>query len=95
MHLARVTGTCTATIKTENLQGYRLLVVEPLTFDLLRDGEPFVAVDTVRAGPGDVVFYVAAREAAKALAEPFNPVDATIMGIVDEVRYHPWPEESW
>jgi len=90
MFLARVTGTCTATIKTENLHGYRLLVVEPLTFDLSPDGEPFVAVDTVRAGPGDLVFYVTSREAAKALAEPFNPVDATIMGIVDEVRYQPW-----
>ena len=66
MYLARVTGTCTATIKTPNLGGYRLLVVQPLTFDLREDGEPFVAVDTVSAGPGDVVFYVTAREAAKA-----------------------------
>jgi ethanolamine utilization protein EutN len=87
-----VTGTCTATIKTENLLGYRLLVVEPLTFSLAPDGEPFVAVDTVSAGPDDIVFYVTSREAAKALAEPFNPVDAAIMGIVDEVRYHDWPE---
>ena len=90
MYLARVTGTCTATIKTPNLDGYRLLVVEPLTFDLAPEGEPFVAVDTVRAGPGDLIFYVTSREAAKALDEPFNPVDAAIMGIVDEIRYQHW-----
>jgi ethanolamine utilization protein EutN len=92
LYLARVTGTCTATIKTANLHGYRLLVVEPLTFALAPDGESLVAVDTVRAGPGDIVFYVTSREAAKALPEPFNPVDAAIMGIVDEVRYRDWPE---
>ena len=90
MYLARVTGTCTATIKAPNLDGYRLLEVEPLTFDLAPEGEPFVAVDTVRAGPGDLIFYVTSREAAKALDEPFNPVDAAIMGIVDEIRYQHW-----
>ena len=90
MRLARVTGTCVATVKTPGLRGLRLLVLAPLGFDLAADGDPFVAVDTVSAGPGDLVFWVAAREAAKALADPFNPVDAAILGIVDEVRYAPW-----
>jgi ethanolamine utilization protein EutN len=90
LYLARVIGSCTATVKTPNLLGNRLLVLQPLTFDLQRDGEPFIAVDTLRSGPDDLVFFVSAREAAKALPEPFNPVDATIMGIVDEVRYQPW-----
>ncbi len=90
MRLARVTGTCVATVKAPGLSGHRLLVLEPLTFELQPDGAPFVAVDTVRAGPGDVVFWVAAREAAKALPDPFNPVDAAVLGIVDEVRYAPW-----
>ena len=90
MQLARVTGTCVATVKTPGLRGYRLLVIAPLGFDLAPGGEPIIAVDTVRAGPGDLVFWVASREAAKALPDPFNPVDAAILGIVDEVRYQPW-----
>jgi len=85
-----VVGTCTATAKTGGLRGRRLLVLEPLTFALAPDGEPFVAVDTVRAGPRDIVFYVTSREAAKALDDPFNPVDAATLGIVDSVRYQPW-----
>ena len=90
MYLARVVGTCTATIKTPGLHGRRLLVLEPLTFDLVVKGSPFVAVDSINAGPNSIVFYVSSREAAKALDDPFNPVDAAIMGIVDEVRYSPW-----
>jgi ethanolamine utilization protein EutN len=92
MYLARVVGTCTATIKTPGLLGRRLLVLEPITFDLVSKGSPFIAVDSVNAGPDSIVFYVTSREAAKALDDPFNPVDAAIMGIVDEVRYSPWSE---
>ncbi len=94
MQLARVVGTCVATVKTPGLRGLRLLVCAPLTFSLTPAGDPFVAVDTARAGPGDLVFWVASREAAKALEEPFNPVDAAILGIVDELRYAPWPGGS-
>jgi ethanolamine utilization protein EutN len=91
VYLARVIGTCVATVKTPGLRGERLLVLQPLDFDRHKDGEPFVAVDTVRAAPGDTVFYVTSREAAKALTAPFNPVDAAIMGLVDELDYTPWP----
>ena len=67
-----------------------MLVIQPVTFTLEATGDPFVAVDTVRAGPGDLIFYVTSREAAKALEDEFNPVDVAIMGIVDEVRYQEW-----
>ena len=45
-----------------------------------------VAGDAVEmAGPGDLVYIVASREAALAMPEPFNPVDHAIVGIVDAV----------
>jgi len=88
LHLARVTGSVWATTKVETLRGARLLVVQPLTHDGADRGGPLVAVDTVSAAPGQTVFIVLAREAAKALDEPFNPVDAAIIGIVDEVSLH-------
>lgn len=86
MHLAKVIGTVWATQKVETLKGYRMLIVQPLTHELRERGGPLIAVDTVSAAPGQLVFIVLAREAAKALPEPFNPVDAAIIGIVDEVR---------
>ena len=63
-----------------------MLVVQPLSHDLTSKGSPLVAVDTVSAAPGQLVYIVKSREASKALDERFNPVDATIVGIVDQVR---------
>ncbi len=85
MHLARVIGTVWATQKVPTLTGYRMLIVQPLTHELADDGLPLVAVDTVSAAPGQLVYVVKAREASKALEERFNPVDVAIMGIVDEI----------
>jgi microcompartment protein CcmK/EutM len=48
-----------------------------------------VAVDLVSAAPGQLVFYVRGREAAAALANPENPADAAVTGIVDDVREAP------
>ena len=36
-------------------------------------------------GPGELVYFVAAREAAQAMPDPFVPVDHAIVGIVDAV----------
>lgn len=86
MHLCRVIGTVWATQKVDTLTGYRMLIVQPLSHDLTNRGLPVVAVDTVSAAPGQLVYIVKSREASKALDERFNPVDAAIVGIVDEVR---------
>ena len=45
-----------------------------------------VAADAVAmAGPGELVYVVASREAAEALPDRFAPVDHAIVGLVDEV----------
>jgi len=78
-----------ATQKVDTLVGYRLLLVQPVTHDLKDKGRPLVAADTVSAAPGQLVYIVKSREASKALEERFNPVDAAIVGIVDEIRTTP------
>ena len=85
MYLGKVIGTVVATRKDENLRGLKLLVVQPLDHRREAAGDPFVAVDVVRAGPGEIVFWVGAREAPKALPSGYGPVDAAIVGIVDRV----------
>jgi ethanolamine utilization protein EutN len=84
MQLARVIGTCVATQKYQGLEGVRLLVVEPVDAMGKRVGTPVVAADTVSAGVGEVVFLVGAREASLAMDESFVPIDAAIVGLVDE-----------
>lgn len=86
MHLARVIGTVVATTKTHGLTGHRLLVIEPTDSGGRPRGGPVVAVDLVSAAPGQRVMFVRAREAANAMEDPRNPVDAAILGIVDSVR---------
>ncbi len=85
MYLGRVVGTVVAERKAEGLEGKRLLVVTPLDQRGKITGDHQVAVDTVQAGPGDLVYLVGAREAALALDPWFVPVDAAIVGIVDDV----------
>jgi ethanolamine utilization protein EutN len=84
MYLGRVVGTVVAQTKYEGLEGQRLLLIQPLDQDQKPAGALEVAVDTVRAGPQDLVFLVGSREAALALAESFVPVDAAVVGIVDQ-----------
>ena len=86
MYLGRVIGTVVAERKYEGLEGKKLLVVEPIDHHGKRTRDPEVAVDTVRAGYGDLVFLVGSREAALACEPWFVPVDAAIVGIVDDIQ---------
>ncbi len=86
MNLARVIGTVWCTVKDEALHGVRLLVLQPEDEAGTAAGAPLIAADTVSARTGDRVFFVRAREAAKAFPGKFTPVDAAILGIVDGVQ---------
>lgn len=85
MYLGRVVGTVVASVVAEGLVGRTLLLVQPLDERRAPAGSLEVAVDTVSAGPGELVFLVGSREAALALPESFVPVDAAVVGIVDSV----------
>ncbi len=87
MQLGRVKGTVVATIKSEGLEGIRFLIVQPLDKYQEPVGDPLVAADGVHmAGPGELVYFVASREAAEAMPVRFVPVDHAIVGIVDDVQ---------
>ncbi len=87
MQLARVTGTVVASVKAEGLEGVKFLLVQPLDRRQRPDGSQVVVADAVHmAGPGELVYIVAAREAAQALPQTFVPVDHAVVGIVDAVE---------
>lgn len=85
MYLGRVLGTVVCERKYEGLEGARLLLVQPLDHHLRPVGTHEVAVDTVSASVHSLVYLVGSREAALALNPTFVPVDAAIVGLVDEV----------
>ncbi|MBI5573426.1 MAG: EutN/CcmL family microcompartment protein [Elusimicrobia bacterium] len=90
MFAGKIIGRVVATQKYESLEGKKLLLVQPMSWDKKPKGEPLVAVDVVGSGTGEFIFYVAAREAAVAcggtsLADT-PPIDAAIVGIIDGVK---------
>jgi microcompartment protein CcmK/EutM len=86
MQLARVIGNVVCTVKNDSLEGKKLLLVQPLDRHSRDKGKPFVAVDSVGAGAGEVVYWCRGREASFPFLPNEIPTDATIVGIVDRVN---------
>jgi ethanolamine utilization protein EutN len=90
MNLARVVGTVWSTCKDERLTGRRMLLIQPMTFSGEDRGSTVAALDTMDAGPSDVVVYTTASEAAIPFKPGLTPTDATIVGIVERVDNATW-----
>lgn len=88
MLIAKVIGTLVATRKHERLVGSKIQIVQPLDHEgIASKGEPFVAVDAVGAGIGERVFVVQGSGARQGLDDNECPVDATIVGIIDQIDF--------
>lgn len=85
MKLGKVIGRVVSTKKVESFEGLKLLLVQPVDENLEIAGDPIVAVDTIQAGEGNLVYYETSKEASRVLETMMNPCDAAIMGIVDEL----------
>ena len=86
MYLGKVIGTVVASQKMAGLEGQILLLVQPVDEQEKPTGPKEVAVDVVKAGVGNLVYLVGSREATLALDDTFVPVDAAIVGIVDDLQ---------
>ena len=86
MELGKVIGTIWATRKYETITGYKMQFVQPINSNMENLGDPIVALDTIGAGPGEVIFYITASEAVIPLDVDMAPVDASIVGIVDSIN---------
>lgn len=85
MKVAKVIGTIWATRKEEKLAGLKLLLVQPLNLlDGSVDKTPIVAADIIGAGVGETVLVVGGSSARSAAGDMSIPVDATVVGIVDD-----------
>ncbi len=85
MHLARVIGTVVATVKNDTLSGRKLLVIQPLNAQLEDAGKTMIAIDSIGAGVGEVIFWCRGKEASFPFDPTPVPTDCTIVGIVDTV----------
>jgi len=86
MQIARVIGTVVATKKHPKFEGAKLLLVQPISLDDTPQGAPLLAVDSVGAGVHEKVLIVLeGRAAGEALGRKAAPVDAAVIGIIDQV----------
>jgi ethanolamine utilization protein EutN len=85
MLLAKIVGTVVATRKDPRLVSNKLLLARPVDPKGKTEGNYLVAIDTVDAGVGETVLIVSGSSARMATGMKDCPVDAVIVGIVDEV----------
>ncbi|MCK4259078.1 MAG: EutN/CcmL family microcompartment protein [Halanaerobiales bacterium] len=84
MYIGRIVGRVVATQKYPTLQGMKLLVIQPTDSSGKDDGDSHVAVDTIGTGAGEWVYLVSSKDAGLAFEEELVPVDAAIVGIIDQ-----------
>jgi microcompartment protein CcmK/EutM len=70
-------------VKNETLHGRKLLIVQTLNANLESKGKPLIALDSVGAGVGELVFWCRGKEASFPFKRDSTPTDCTIIGIVD------------
>lgn len=86
MILGRVVGQAVATVKRPQFEGAKLLLVQPETPEGAPVGATLLAVDGVGAGVSErVLVVVEGRAAGEIVGRKLAPVDAAIVGIVDQV----------
>lgn len=85
MFVARIAGTVVCTRKVPELEGFKFLVAKKLDLDGKPTGDHVVAVDAVGAGHAEQVLIVSGSSARQTQATTQRPVDAAVVGIVDDI----------
>ncbi len=82
MIIGKIVGSVIATRKCDNLIGSKFMIVEPIQGQ--KGNDRIVAIDNIGAGIGEMVLITMGSSARLALSNKETPVDAVIVGIVDE-----------
>jgi ethanolamine utilization protein EutN len=88
MQLGKVVGRVWSTVKNRSLESQRLLIVQPLTTDLQETGKQLICTDATGAGAGELIYWCRGKEASFPFLPVEVPTEATIVGIVDELKVY-------
>jgi microcompartment protein CcmK/EutM len=86
MIIARVIGSAVSTIKADSLRGSKLLIVQRASTSDELQGDPFVAIDAVGAGHGELVLIAEGSAGRHTELTAGSPVDAVIFAILDSLE---------
>ena len=86
MQLARVTGTVVSTRKEQRIEGIKFLLLEKIDAVTMEGKKDYVvAMDSVGAGTGEVVFYASGSSSRMTTVTDVKPSDASVIAIVDAI----------
>jgi microcompartment protein CcmK/EutM len=83
MLIGKVVGSVVATQKDEKLEGRKFLLVQVHDHHNEPTQQYVVAVDSVGAGPGDLILYATGSSARQTVLTDGRPCDAVVMAVVD------------
>lgn len=86
MKIGRVINNIWATRKEESLVGVKLMIVHLLERPCEKDGRIIVAADIIGAGIGEKVLVTEGSSARRMGGLENSPIDAMIVGIIDEEK---------
>lgn len=87
MQIGRVKGSVVATKKTENVTGWKLLLVQPIDLDTFEEiGDILVAADMTGAGQGEVVMLTGGSSARQTPLTDGKPTDLIISAVIDAIE---------
>jgi ethanolamine utilization protein EutN/carbon dioxide concentrating mechanism protein CcmL len=86
MLIAKIIGTTVSTIKNEKLVGRKLMICQQTDAAGELIGKPYVAVDTVNAGVGELVLTAHGSSGRQTDITKDTPVDAVIMAVIDHLE---------
>ena len=86
MRLGRVVGRIWSSVKTQQLEGVKLLLIQPIDETGADAGRALIATDAVGAGTGTTVYWCRGREASFAMLPADVGADAAVVGIVDSIN---------
>ena len=83
MIVGKVIGSVVSTRKMKSLVGNKFMVIEPIA-SMGNPAKKIIAIDNIGAGIGEMVLVVLGSTARISSGNPESPVDAAIVGIIDE-----------
>ena len=84
MQSALVIGNATSTVKHPSLDGWRLIALQPLDINDRPDGFPFLAIDDLGVGKGDMVFFTSDGKSIRSMVGRNDcPVRYAVQGMID------------
>ncbi|KAB2879167.1 hypothetical protein F9K33_10085 [bacterium] len=85
MMICKVTGSIVSTHKNENLNGHKIMIVQPVDLNQKPTGSDLLAIDEVSAGVGDLVLVMKEGVGARIILKNKKiPVQAVIVGVIDD-----------